>query len=1366
MNPYFRPILCSWLWLGLASAWAAPGPIYVNHKATGANNGSKWGDAYTSLAAGLAAADASATDKEVWVATGIYYPGNSVSDGFLVGGGVQLYGGFSGTESDRQQADPAALPTILSGDIGMDDNTTDGITYNAADQKGQNCHQVVRADLSATGTVMDGMIITAGAATDATVWRGGGLQIGDSSFPPQPIALNRCWFFGNSASRAGAVYVLRGAPSFTDCHFEGNQATGSDGGAVAEDSFSLLTFEDCYFRNNDAERSGGGIHFQLSDGLLRDCQFRDNESNNGGAIAAAPGEVHATKCTFRGNHARLRGGAAWASGYTEFTSCLFIGNSSGIDGGALQFYHNDAGPIDAMVVNCLISGNWAAEEGGGAHVSETGETPALVHFENSTLTGNAALLAGGAVANGASDLVFENSILWNNSAAGATNTPSATIEFYENVATNSEIGTAEFDHCLVDNGFSSGAWTGALGIDKGGNFAVDPKFLNPIPPTSAPTVSGSYHLATTSPALDAGEATLMPADSADLDSDGNTAERLPRDLAGSTRVPNANVDVGAYERSGSFPDAISDGYTIGEDQVATFNVLANDPVPPAMQAEVVILVEPQHGSVEPSPSGTAFIYTPDPDFFGTDAFKYFYRDSNGGLGSEAAAVDIQVNSGANDPPSFTPSLVRLNGASGSTVSISDWATDIMTDAGGYETGQNLSFITNVINSDFGFNSLPKAFPDGSLTFAPAAGASGVALVEATLSDDGPGTPSTTVAFAIVIDTNVRLFVNAAAPNPGFGLSWASPFAHLTEALDHAIDGDEIWVAQGVYKPGADPSDSFEIRSRALVYGGFKGNENSLGKRNPDTNPTVLTGDLDGDDTLGSGAITASPRGSNARNVVTATGYSGLARLDGFIITGGNANGSDSEARGGGAYIDSAGLDMRNCHFSGNRALSGGGGVYVSDSTTTRVEDSKFDNNLCYNRGGGAIALFDGANVVIEGSSFVDNFANAISGSGSGIFVNGAAVQITGSSFTSNQGTAVEIRFSTANCNIDRTVFDDNSGGGLRVILSSTASVDRCSFIRTSGAGADIATMSVATFTNCLFANNFAGSGGAGICAFNEADVTVKNCTFAGNRTSFGPVGINSEFNSVVRAENSIFYNNAWGSNPNHPASGIGTTSGSASARHCLIQGSNSGGAWVAHCTDLGNNIDADPLFYSTPDESLGILGNARLQPGSPAYGAGSNALNSTTADLNGLTRVQGSTIDMGAYESLPTNFSDLHPGLNPNTDANGNGYTNFFDYAAGYSPTGQGAPNPLSTMSGSPGDNSFTYIRRDGVTDADGVLQICVDLGTWIDLVEGSDYNTTSSSLPGARSQIHASLLPNAYLKADPGNGVGTTRVFLRWRHP
>jgi hypothetical protein len=69
-----------------------------------------------------------------------------------------------------------------------------------------------------------------------------------------------------------------------------------------------------------------------------------------------------------------------------------------------------------------------------------------------------------------------------------------------------------------------------------GNINISPLFINPRPPTEAPTAAGNYHLQATSPCIDAG-----------TDDTTNYPELPPNDIDGDPRPYGAGYDMGADE---------------------------------------------------------------------------------------------------------------------------------------------------------------------------------------------------------------------------------------------------------------------------------------------------------------------------------------------------------------------------------------------------------------------------------------------------------------------------------------------------------------------------------------------------------------------------------------------------------------------------------------------------------------------------------------------------------------------------------------------------------------------------------------------------------------------------------------------------
>jgi len=92
--------------------------IFVDHSATGANNGGSWPNAYTTLTAGLNHSGLTAGDV-IQVADGTYKPttGTSRFATFSLVDGVVVLGGWEGASNPSAPRNPVANVTILSGDI-------------------------------------------------------------------------------------------------------------------------------------------------------------------------------------------------------------------------------------------------------------------------------------------------------------------------------------------------------------------------------------------------------------------------------------------------------------------------------------------------------------------------------------------------------------------------------------------------------------------------------------------------------------------------------------------------------------------------------------------------------------------------------------------------------------------------------------------------------------------------------------------------------------------------------------------------------------------------------------------------------------------------------------------------------------------------------------------------------------------------------------------------------------------------------------------------------------------------------------------------------------------------------------------------
>ena len=184
-----------------------------------------------------------------------------------------------------------------------------------------------------------------------------------------------------------------------------------------------------------------------------------------------------------------------------------------------------------------------------------------------------------------------------------------------------------------------------------------------------------------------------------------------------------------------------------------------------------------------------------------------------------------------------------------------------------------------------------------------------------------------------------------------GTTWGNAYngvLGLQKALTAAASGDQIWVADGTYKPDlANRSVFFVLKSGVEIYGGFAGTETLLTQRDPSANVATLTGDLLDND--GGGAFA-----DNSFHVVSGGTANNTALIDGFVIRSGNANGSsanDTDRGGGLIFLNGAAGRVRNCIIQNNRVSFGGGGIYVR-SAGPSFEDCIIRNNFGANFGGG------------------------------------------------------------------------------------------------------------------------------------------------------------------------------------------------------------------------------------------------------------------------------------------------------------------------------------------------------------------------------------------------------------------------------
>ncbi len=322
----------------------SPSIWYVDENAPGVQTGGSWLNAFRYLQDALAVG---LPGDEIWVAEGLYHPdqsfnnpsgSNNRSANFALPGGVAIYGGFAGNETNLSDRNWRMNETVLSGDL-LDNDGPDFANNT------ENSLHVVTSSGNDLTAVLDGFTITAGHA--------------EGEYPD---------YIG------GGLYISNGSATIRNCLFQENTSGG--GGGLADWSSGSSLISECVFLNNQASGAGGGISLQHSNPSLINCQFLNNEAASGGGIFTLNNTYSPSisNCVFSGNHATGNGGAIYNSGVggspnpapPKLQNNTLYANTALGNGGAI---FNDNGN-DAVIDSCIFWDN--------SDASGTAETDQIV----------------------------------------------------------------------------------------------------------------------------------------------------------------------------------------------------------------------------------------------------------------------------------------------------------------------------------------------------------------------------------------------------------------------------------------------------------------------------------------------------------------------------------------------------------------------------------------------------------------------------------------------------------------------------------------------------------------------------------------------------------------------------------------------------------------------------------------------------------------------------------------------------------------------------------------------------------------------------------------------------------------------------
>ena len=302
--------------------------------------GMSWRSAYIDLQDALERAR-SGYGSEIWIAKETYYTHTDLDPkywpvSFELVDGVDIYGGFAGNETSRNQRNRIINEVIFEGDI-------DDSGYSSTDY-------LIEAINFAQQTIVDGITIRAGAKAGIKI--DGGLltirnnKIIESQYFPDP----------GYEKGYGIECVNSSSANITDCLIKDNENSG-----IYCDSSSFVISDCLICENGNSSYEGGGIYcFDSYSSVIESCIFRNNSACDGGGIFNYSCGPIITNCIFSDNAAVSSGGGIYNfdGSSPTLTNCTFSRNSTGNSGGGM--YNYESSPD---VTNCIFWANYAEVSG-------------------------------------------------------------------------------------------------------------------------------------------------------------------------------------------------------------------------------------------------------------------------------------------------------------------------------------------------------------------------------------------------------------------------------------------------------------------------------------------------------------------------------------------------------------------------------------------------------------------------------------------------------------------------------------------------------------------------------------------------------------------------------------------------------------------------------------------------------------------------------------------------------------------------------------------------------------------------------------------------------------------------------------------
>ena len=476
---------------------------------------------------------------------------------------------------------------------------------------------------------------------------------------------------------------------------------------------------------------------------------------------------------------------------------------------------------------------------------------------------------------------------------------------------------------------------------------------------------------------------------------------------------------------------------------------------------------------------------------------------------------------------------------------------------------------------------------------------------------------------------------------GDGSTWQNAYGSLQDAIDAAQSGDEIWIAQGVYKPekliksNKKNSKAFIFKDGVSLYGGFYGNETFKDERvMQELQPyahapqlflyqTVLDADDDVKDVwereIEPGTSYRYSWKLENNEVVGTAGNSchvlycedeiiNTVEINGLTLKGANAKEWKAKAAGGALYAK-GNVKLTNCVIMENQAW------FKAESMT------------CSDTFGGAVYIDGGADAEISNCEFSRNYCHSSYGCGYGGAVYAKNVKITDCVFNDCVGLDGGGAVYNIGGTISNSLFEDcySSAGG--AVYNNEGVLEHneiynCRALMGGGI-ANIGTVRHSIIAGCYAdAEEFGEDSGKGGGIWNEKG-EVRGCVIYNNKASAGGgVAIKDGFViSCTIQNNSLRAESDEANLKNYCQLDV------INVINTIANPGNAAASNFVQPTSFTGNASTDEQLMEIKDADWHLADGSEFIDTGDTY----NEMEEFTID--GSDRVMGAAIDRGAYES-------------------------------------------------------------------------------------------------------------------------------------